>query len=113
MCTPGASSDSFPDTEPFGFNSATYFLPMCTLIGVALSSIFIGGLSDKLGRKILLLVLGWVSAAGSVIKCKLYAQGGASHANLTRFLTRLHEKYVLGVLRQVEVLCPIVNSPTI
>mmetsp|Transcript_16021 Transcript_16021/g.36967 ORF Transcript_16021/g.36967 Transcript_16021/m.36967 type:complete len:699 (-) Transcript_16021:138-2234(-) len=68
MCTPGASSDSFPDTEPFGFNSATYFLPMCTLIGVALSSIFIGGLSDKLGRKILLLVLGWVSAAGSVIK---------------------------------------------
>jgi hypothetical protein len=27
MCAPGAHPDSFPSTEPFGFNSATYFLP--------------------------------------------------------------------------------------
>lgn len=71
MCTPESQSgnpDSFPDTEPFGFNSATYFLPMCTLIGVATASIFIGTMSDRLGRKILILVLGWVSAVGSVVK---------------------------------------------
>ena len=39
MCNPNSGyDDSFPSTEPFGFNSATYFLPMCTLIGVAISS---------------------------------------------------------------------------
>lgn len=68
MCSPNAHPDSFPSTEPFGFNSATYFLPMCTLIGVALSSVFIGGLSDRYGRKILLLILGWISAGGSIAK---------------------------------------------
>jgi len=68
MCSPGASDDSFESTEPFGFNSATYFLPMCTLIGVAIASIFIGTLSDRFGRKILLLTLGWISAAGSIVK---------------------------------------------
>mmetsp|Transcript_1212 Transcript_1212/g.2317 ORF Transcript_1212/g.2317 Transcript_1212/m.2317 type:complete len:705 (-) Transcript_1212:1035-3149(-) len=68
MCTPGAHEDSFDSTEPFGFNSATYFLPMTTLIGVAISSVFIGKLSDRYGRKILLLILGWISAAGSIVK---------------------------------------------
>ena len=68
MCSPGASPDSFPSTEPFGFNSATYFLPLCTLIGVAIASVFIGTLSDKFGRKILLLILGWISAVGSIVK---------------------------------------------
>ena len=68
MCSPGANPDSFPSTEPFGFNSATYFLPMCTLIGVAIASTFIGTLSDKFGRKIPLLILGWVSAVGSIVK---------------------------------------------
>ncbi len=68
MCNPTANPESFPDTKPFGFNSATYFLPMCTLIGVAMASIFIGTLSDRLGRKILILVLGWVSAVGSIVK---------------------------------------------
>lgn len=68
MCAPGAHPDSFTSTEPFGFNSATYFLPMCTLIGVAIASVFIGTLSDKYGRKPLLLVLGWISAAGSIVK---------------------------------------------
>ena len=69
MCNPlSGHPDSFPNTDPFGFNSATYFLPMCTLIGVAIASIFIGTLSDRLGRKILILVLGWVSAVGSIVK---------------------------------------------
>jgi MFS family permease len=43
-------------------------LPMCTLVGVAIASIFIGTLSDRYGRKSLLLILGWVSAVGSVVK---------------------------------------------
>ncbi|KAL7550909.1 hypothetical protein ACHAWF_014114 [Thalassiosira exigua] len=68
MCTPNASDESFSNTDPFGFNSATYFLPLCTLIGVAISSVFIGGWSDRFGRKILLLILGWISAAGSIAK---------------------------------------------
>jgi hypothetical protein len=68
MCAPGAHADSFPSTEPFGFNSATYFLPLCTLIGVAIASVLIGTLSDKYGRKPLLVMLGWVSAVGSVVK---------------------------------------------
>ncbi|KAL7425971.1 hypothetical protein ACHAXM_000249 [Skeletonema potamos] len=68
MCNASANPESFPTTDPFGFNSATYFLPMCTLIGVAIASVFVGTLSDRLGRKILILVMGWVSAIGSVVK---------------------------------------------
>ena len=69
MCNPlSGNAESFPTTSPFGFNSATYFLPMCTLVGVALASIFVGTLSDRLGRKILMLCLGWVSAVGSIVK---------------------------------------------
>jgi hypothetical protein len=68
MVTPDAHPDSFPDTEPFDFNSATYFLPMCSLLGVAIASIFLGTISDKYGRKKILLVLAWISAAGSVVK---------------------------------------------
>ena len=72
MCTPESQSGnpgSFPDTEPFGFNSATYFLPFCTLIGDGIAGIFIGALSDRLGtRKTLMLVLGWISTIASVVK---------------------------------------------
>ena len=69
MCNPNSDHpDSFDSTEPFGFNSVIYFLPMCTLIGVAISSVFIGQLSDRYGRKSLLLILGWISAVGSIVK---------------------------------------------
>jgi MFS family permease len=68
MVTPDAHPDSFPDTEPFEFNSATYFLPMCSLLGVAIASIFLGTISDKVGRKKVILVLAWVSCAGSIAK---------------------------------------------
>eukprot|EP00934_Nitzschia_sp_Nitz4_P007181 Nitzschia sp. Nitz4//scaffold25_size161228//149956//152292//NITZ4_002456-RA/size161228-augustus-gene-0.120-mRNA-1//1//CDS//3329544664//7171//frame0 len=68
MVTQGAHPDSFPDTEPFDFNSATYFLPMCSLLGVAATSVFVGKISDKIGRKKVLIVLSAVSAIGGVVK---------------------------------------------
>lgn len=68
MVSPGAHPDSFPSTEPFDFNSATYFLPLCSLLGVAISSIFLGQISDRVGRKRVLLVLAWVSVVGSIVK---------------------------------------------
>lgn len=68
MVQPGAHPDSFPDTEPFNFNAATYFLPMCSLLGVAIASVFLGQISDKVGRKRVILVLAWISAVGSVVK---------------------------------------------
>ena len=65
MVSPGGHPDSFPDTEPFEFNSATYFLPMMSLLGVAISSIFLGQLSDKVGRKKPLLVMAIISGIGN------------------------------------------------
>ena len=68
MVTPGAHPDSFPDTKPFAFNSATYFLPLSSLFGVAIASIFVGRMSDRIGRKKVLLFLTSISAIGSVVK---------------------------------------------
>lgn len=64
----GLHEDSFPDTDPFDFNSATYFLPMMSLLGVAISSIFLGKLSDKLGRKRIIFGLAVISGIGSIVK---------------------------------------------
>lgn len=68
MVMPGAHEDSFPSTSPFDFNSATYFIPMCTLLGLAISGLFIGGLSDRVGRKKVLLILSYVSTIGTIVK---------------------------------------------
>ena len=68
MVSEGASSDSFPDTKPFDYNSATYFLPMSSLLGVAIASVFLGTISDRVGRKRVLIILAWVSAVGSIVK---------------------------------------------
>lgn len=68
MVTPDAHDDSFSSTAPFGVNSATYFIPMCTLLGVAISSIFLGSWSDKVGRKRVLMILACVSTVGTVVK---------------------------------------------
>eukprot|EP00957_Ditylum_brightwellii_P191412 14572920-Ditylum_brightwellii.AAC.1 len=43
--------DAFPNTKPFDFNSATYFIPMCSMLGIAIASTFVGKLSDHVGRK--------------------------------------------------------------
>jgi len=60
--------ESFPSTEPLGFNSATYFLPMCSLLGVAISSVFLGQISDRLGRKKVMIALAVISVAGNIVK---------------------------------------------
>eukprot|EP00536_Pseudo-nitzschia_multiseries_P004817 jgi/Psemu1/189075/e_gw1.84.76.1 len=67
MCS-GSDPESFTTTAPFGFNSATYFIPMMSLLGVAISSIFIGPVSDKIGRKGPILWMAIISAAGNIVK---------------------------------------------
>mmetsp|Transcript_14891 Transcript_14891/g.41144 ORF Transcript_14891/g.41144 Transcript_14891/m.41144 type:complete len:706 (-) Transcript_14891:285-2402(-) len=66
MCSPGADPDSFDDTDPFDFNSATYFLPLCSLLGVAIASIFTGTWSDKYGRKRIIQISTIGGTAGSI-----------------------------------------------
>ena len=56
MVYPGASPESFPNTDPFDFNSATYFIPMMAQLGIAIAGIFVGKISDKVGRKPVFLV---------------------------------------------------------
>lgn len=68
MVRPGTHQDSFPSTEPFAVNSATYFLPMMTLLGIAIASLFLGPLSDRVGRKKVMFVLSLVSTVGSIVK---------------------------------------------
>jgi MFS family permease len=68
MASPGLNPDSFPDTDPFNFNSATYFLPMMSLLGVAIASLFLGTLSDRAGRKRIMLILAVISGGGSIAK---------------------------------------------
>ncbi len=63
MVIPDNHPDSFPNTDPFGFIGATYFLPLSGLLAVSLVSAFAGSLSDKYGRRPVLLV----SIAGSCI----------------------------------------------
>lgn len=63
MVIPGNHEDSFSSTEPFGFSGATYFLPMSGMLGVAIVSAFAGTLSDKVGRRPVLLAC----VGGSVI----------------------------------------------
>lgn len=69
MCSGDSDNpDAFPSTEPFGFNSATYFIPMMSLSGVAISSIFIGPISDKVGRKQPIFWMAVISAIGNIAK---------------------------------------------
>ena len=51
LVIPNASEDSFPSTDPFGFSSALYFLPLSTMLGTAITSAFVGQLSDRIGRR--------------------------------------------------------------
>ena len=68
MVDQNAHEDSFPSTEPFDFASATYFIPMTSLLGVAIISSVTGTLSDKLGRKPVILFCLSGSIIGSIAK---------------------------------------------
>jgi MFS family permease len=65
MADIGRHDESFTSTAPFDFSSATYFMPMMHLIGVAIASTFTGTISDKVGRKPVILVC----ITGSMIGC--------------------------------------------
>lgn len=84
MATPDAHDDSFPSTAPFDVNSATYFIPMCTLLGVAFASLIIGGLSDRVGRKRVLVVMGILGTIGTIVK--YFARGNFWLYNVFSFI---------------------------
>ena len=56
LSIPGSHPDSFPNTDPFGFASAQYFLPMTHMLGIAIASVFVGTHSDKFGRRPIFLI---------------------------------------------------------
>mmetsp|Transcript_14728 Transcript_14728/g.17935 ORF Transcript_14728/g.17935 Transcript_14728/m.17935 type:complete len:658 (-) Transcript_14728:262-2235(-) len=68
MVDPNAHEESFPSTNPFDFSSATYFIPMTSLLGTAIASSITGTLSDKLGRKPVILFCLSGSMVGSTVK---------------------------------------------
>lgn len=58
----------FPSTEPFEFSAAQYFIPLTSQLGTAIAAIFVGSLSDRIGRRPCLLVLVFMGAVGSIAK---------------------------------------------
>lgn len=68
MCTKDMHEDSFPNTNPFDFNGAQYFMPMCAGLASAISAIAFGPLSDKFGRRPCILVCLYVGTIGSILK---------------------------------------------
>jgi MFS family permease len=68
MVDKGAHDDSFPSTYPFGFASATQFIPMTYYLGVSIASLCSGSISDRVGRKPVILFCIGGSIFGSVAK---------------------------------------------
>ena len=60
--------DSFPSTEPFEFGAAQYFLPLSSQLATALAATFVGALSDKVGRRPVMLVCVGFGVFGSIAK---------------------------------------------
>ena len=65
--------ESFSSTAPFGFGAAYFFIPLTGDIGMVLSSLTFGYLSDKpwFGRKLSILACMYVGAIGSMMKYNL------------------------------------------
>lgn len=68
MALPGSHPDSFPSTAPFDFSAATYFIPLTGLLGMAIAGVFAGKISDKIGRKPVVLFCLAGSMFGSALK---------------------------------------------
>ena len=68
MVMPGAHPDSFPNTGGLDFSGATYMVPMSALLGVAIASMVIGRMSDKVGRKPCILFCLYGTVIGCILK---------------------------------------------
>ena len=68
MALPGSHPDSFPSTAPFDFSAATYFIPLTGLLGMAIAGVFAGKISDKIGRKPVVLFCLAGSMFGGALK---------------------------------------------
>jgi len=68
MADSTANPESFASTHPFNFASATYFIPMTALFGVAIASLLTGSISDRIGRKPVILFCLAGSTLGSIAK---------------------------------------------
>ncbi|CAB9500689.1 major facilitator superfamily [Seminavis robusta] len=62
------SPESFTSTDPLGFSGANYFIPMCSNLGMFISAIAFGKLSDKIGRKPCILACMYIGVLGSLLK---------------------------------------------
>lgn len=63
MVNNDAHIDSFPSTDPFESAAATNFIPMMQLIGISITTTVSGFISDKVGRKPIILI----SMSGSTV----------------------------------------------
>ena len=68
MVLPGGSDESFPTTKPFDFAAAYYFIPLCADVGIVISSLLFGSLSDKIGRKKCILICMYCGSIGCAMK---------------------------------------------
>eukprot|EP00547_Thalassionema_nitzschioides_P004618 CAMPEP_0194213062 /NCGR_PEP_ID=MMETSP0156-20130528/13366_1 /TAXON_ID=33649 /ORGANISM="Thalassionema nitzschioides, Strain L26-B" /LENGTH=703 /DNA_ID=CAMNT_0038941007 /DNA_START=105 /DNA_END=2216 /DNA_ORIENTATION=- len=68
MVLKGAHPDSFPTTGGLDFAAATYFVPMSALLGVAIASLVIGTMSDRVGRKPCILLCLYGTVVGCILK---------------------------------------------
>jgi MFS family permease len=71
MVSPDTHEDSFESTAPFDFSSATYFIPMTAMLGMAIASAVTGKLSDRIGRKPVITFCLAASMVGSAVKWSL------------------------------------------
>lgn len=90
----GGLPDAFPTTEPFDFGAAQYFLPLTALLGTAIAATFVGSLSDRVGRRPVMLVCLGFGVVGSI--CKYFARGSFWAFCGCNFMTGLFGYVVAG-----------------
>lgn len=103
MVLPGAHPDSFPSTAPFEFASAQYFLPLTNLLATAIAATFVGSLSDKIGRRPVMLTCVGFGVIGSI--AKFLASGSFWGFCAANFFTGL-----FGATLSVSIACKESNN---
>mmetsp|Transcript_46454 Transcript_46454/g.129429 ORF Transcript_46454/g.129429 Transcript_46454/m.129429 type:complete len:728 (+) Transcript_46454:189-2372(+) len=80
-----AHKEGFDDLGGLGVTTANYVIPMCASLASSLSGLVFGPLSDKIGRKPIILLCLYVGAGGCVLKYALrgsfWGFCGANFAN--------------------------------